>query len=72
MANHEPKEGSGVLFVNEKKTSGNAPDYTGNILLGCEKKRIAAWVKKGNSGKDFFSLQVSEFQQQAEKPDIPF
>lgn len=63
---YEQKEGQGSLFKNEKKTADNQPDYTGNIMIDGVKKRIAAWLKKGNSGATFMSLQISEFQQTAD------
>lgn len=59
----ELKEGQGSLFKNDKKGNEKAPDYTGNVLVGGEKKRLAAWVKEGKSGK-FLSVQMSEFKQQ--------
>jgi len=34
MSNYQPKEGTGSLFKNEKKTAENQPDYKGNFMLG--------------------------------------
>jgi len=68
---YAPKEGSGVLFKNNRKDAPNQPDYTGNIFIGGVKKRIAAWTKKDKNGNPFFSLQVSDFQQQAQDTRHP-
>lgn len=53
-------EGRGVLFVNDRKQNQNSPDFTGNVVVGGVKKRLAAWKKEKN-GKKFFSIQLSDF-----------
>jgi len=58
-------ENKGVLFKNDRKEKENQPDYTGKITLGGKEKRLAAWLKDGQRGK-FMSLQVSDFQEQAQ------
>lgn len=80
----ENKENSGVLFRNDKKVAGsNQPDYTGNITINGERKRLAAWVKESQAGNKFMSINVSDFtnEQTAPKPaqqpaqeydDLPF
>ncbi len=39
MADYE--KASGALFKNRKKQTEKQPDYTGNILVGVEKKDFA-------------------------------
>ena len=58
-------ENKGVLFKNDRKEKETQPDYTGKITLGGREKRLAAWLKDGQRGK-FMSLQVSDFQEQAQ------
>jgi hypothetical protein len=52
------QEGQFTLFKNNKTTI-NAPEYTGEIMVNGKKMRLAAWVKEGKSGK-FFSGKMSE------------
>ena len=52
------QEGQFTLFKNNK-TTNNAPEYTGEIMVNGKKMRLAAWVKEGKSGK-FFSGKMSE------------
>jgi len=52
------QEGQFTLFKNTK-TTNNAPEYTGEIMVNGKKMRLAAWVKEGKSGK-FFSGKMSE------------
>ena len=63
---NQPFDNSGVLFVNDRKEKENQPDYTGNIVLNGEKKRLAGWKKtsKSDPSKTFLSISVSDFQNQ--------
>ena len=63
-------ENKGVLFKNDRKEKDTQPDYTGKITLGGKEKRLAAWLKDGQRGK-FMSLQVSDFQEQAQSAPQP-
>ena len=65
-------DNSGVLFVNDRKEKENQPDYTGNIVLNGEKKRLAGWKKtsKSDPSKTFLSVAVSDYLEQ--KDDAPF
>ena len=61
----ENKNNSGALFRNDKKVEGsNQPDYTGNITIDGERKRLAAWIKQSQAGNKFMSIQISEFNEQ--------
>ena len=57
---YEQKEGQGSLFKNEEKKSEKHPDYTGEIKLNGQMKRLAAWVKQSKNGKMYMSISVSE------------
>jgi hypothetical protein len=74
---YTPKENTGVLFKNNKKTSDKQPDYTGNILVGTKEMQLAAWIKEGKNGK-FMSIKLSEPNSKTETTsthdgdDMPF
>lgn len=66
---------SGVMFPNDRKTSPNQPDFTGNVVLSREliiyatreisqgrepKISLSGWKKTSNAGKGFVSLKVAE------------
>lgn len=54
-----PKEGSGSLFKNNRKTSETHPDYTGTIMTNGKEHWLSAWVKEGKNGK-FFSVSIGK------------
>lgn len=76
MSNYTMQEGQFTLFKNNK-TTNNAPEYTGEIMVNGKKMRLAAWVKEGKNGK-FFSGKMSEprepqkQEQQDSSGDLPF
>jgi hypothetical protein len=57
-----PKEGSGSLFKNDRKTTENHPDYTGSIMVNNREHYLSAWVKEGAKGK-FFSVSIGKEKQ---------
>ena len=67
MSNYTMQEGQFTLFKNNK-TTNNAPEYTGEIMVNGKKMRLAAWVKEGKSGK-FFSGKMSEPREQSSSQD---
>ena len=56
---YTPKEGSGSLFKNDRKTTENHPDYTGSIMVQGKLHFLSAWVKEGTKGK-FFSVSIGK------------
>ena len=59
---YTPKEGSGSLFKNDRKTTENHPDYTGSIMVNGKDHWFSAWVKEGQKGK-FFSVSIGKEKQ---------
>ena len=57
-----PKEGSGSLFKNDRKTTETHPDYTGSIMVNNREHYLSAWVKEGTKGK-FFSVSIGKEKQ---------
>lgn len=55
----QPKEGSGNLFKNTRKTSETHPDYTGSIMNNGKEHWLSAWVKEGKNGK-YFSVSIGK------------
>ena len=53
----------GTLFVNEKKESENAPDYTGPL----NNRRLAAW-KRMKDGNPYMTFGLSDQRQQDNAP----
>jgi hypothetical protein len=54
-----PKEGSGSLFKNTRKTTENHPDLTGSISLNGKEFWLSAWKKEGKNGP-FYSVSVGK------------
>ena len=54
-----PKEGSGNLFKNSRKTEINHPDYTGSIMNNGKEHWLSAWVKESKNGK-YFSVSIGK------------
>ena len=59
MSNWTPKEGAGSLFSNERKESGNHPDFKGDIMIDGKSYWLSGWKKEGKNGRsDFISLSA--------------
>ena len=71
-----PKDNTGSLWVNDRKTSDNHPDRTGTIMLAGIQYYLNAWLKKTTDGKPYLSLSVKPKREEA-KPaglddEVPF
>lgn len=62
-------EKAGTLFVNEKKESENAPDYTGPVSSNNRDRRLAAW-KRMKDGNPYMTFSISDQRQQQEEPEV--
>ena len=58
----QPKENSGSLFKNNRKTSENHPDLTGTIMLNGREHWLSAWKKEGKNGP-FYSVSVGKVKE---------
>ena len=54
-----PKEGSGSLFKNNRKTAETHPDLTGTIMLNGKEHWLSAWKKEGKNGP-FYSVSIGK------------
>ena len=46
----------GVLFVNNRKDSPQAPDYRGHCEINRAKYRISGWKKQAKNGENYISF----------------
>ncbi|PJZ57713.1 DUF736 family protein [Leptospira barantonii] len=60
MAEYALKEKKGSLFSNATKEKETQPDYTGKVLLDGKTYRLAGWIRKSATGKNYLSLSLSE------------
>ena len=48
----------GALFINDKRTQQNHPNYTGSINIEGVEYWLSGWTKESRNGKKFLSLSV--------------
>jgi len=53
----------GALFKADKQGNEKRPDYTGPFNFNGQGGRLAAWIKKSNSGQTFMSLSWEPVEQ---------
>lgn len=56
---YEPRNNTGTLFINDKKTSDKSPDWRGDALVDGVKKRMSVWRKTGARG-EFLSVAFDD------------
>jgi uncharacterized protein (DUF736 family) len=67
MAKQFDDELHGVLFVNDRKTTDNQPDYSGKCQVDGQEYRISGWKRDSQTGKKFLSLSLTADQGQGQK-----
>jgi hypothetical protein len=55
---YTPKDNTGSLWTNDRKTSENHPDRTGTIIVDGVEYYLNGWLKKTKDGKPYLSLSV--------------
>jgi hypothetical protein len=65
---YEMKDFSGTLFKEVDKKNERGPDYTGDCMIDGTVYRMAAWIKEGQSGRKFMSLNFQPKDQPVAKP----
>lgn len=70
MTTQNQKDGSGILFKNERKTQLNQPDYKGTITVHGEQFWLSAWIKQAQNGNKFMGLAITPKEQEQQKPKL--
>jgi hypothetical protein len=66
-----PKDMTGSIWVNDRKTADNHPDRTGSIMVNGVEYWLNGWLKKTADGKPFLSLSVKpKTEAPGPKPEI--
>ena len=68
MSDTEPRDNSGALFRNQRKSSDKAPDYQGPCMVNGVALEVSGWIRKSKSGLTYMSLA---FKPPYHKPDKP-
>ena len=68
---YEQRNNAGSLFMNDRKTQPNHPDYKGSAMIGDVEMWVSGWAKESKDGKKFLSLSFSP-KQQVEAPQGGF
>jgi len=66
----QPRDNSGALFKNTRKTQQNHPDYRGDIMVAGVQYDLSAWLKQGTKGT-FMSLAVTTKRDAPQQPTPP-
>jgi uncharacterized protein (DUF736 family) len=63
---HEPKDGQGALFKNDRKEKPAHPDYRGDLQVEGINFKLAGWIKETRDGRKF--LSISAMPKEATRP----
>ncbi|HEX8783500.1 MAG TPA: hypothetical protein VF764_09020 [Steroidobacteraceae bacterium] len=53
---NRPRDNSGALFKNKRKTRDTQPDYEGECVVGGHDYYISAWLRESQNGVKYMSL----------------
>lgn len=53
-----PKDGTGNLFINKKKSAPNHPDRQGSAMINGEEYEISGWIKQKDGGDPYLSMTI--------------
>lgn len=58
---YQTKNNSGAMFLNDRKTQENQPDYMGKVTIAGQVYYVSCWVKEPNDPdkKNYLSLAFS-------------
>jgi hypothetical protein len=65
---YQPREGSGAMFRNDRKSAANQPDMRGTVMIGGVEMEISAWEKTTKNGSKFLSVAVKPKGEYKSKP----
>ena len=65
--NQEQKDGSGVLFKNDRKEGDTDRDYQGSIKIGGREYWLSAWINTSKGGKKYMALSAKPKDAQAQR-----
>ena len=60
-----PRDNSGSIFINDRKTGESQPDRRGTCLIAGRKFKISGWLKKDAQGQPFLSLSFTPIDENA-------
>jgi uncharacterized protein (DUF736 family) len=53
---YEHRENTATVFLNDKKTKDNQPDFKGKGKVGDDLMEFAVWKKKSSNGNDYMYM----------------
>ena len=62
---YEHKNNTGTAFLNDKEGNERRPDLKGSAKIDEEDYLVACWLKKSESGKEYYSMS---FEKKSEAP----
>ena len=59
-AKKQPKDLSGAVFKNDRRTKDTQPHWTGKLLVNGKEYRVSMWERKDHSGADMMSIALTD------------